>query len=72
MLTKKSVSNVESIERRKHWTDRRTGHDRRNEARLKWQDSDCRSDTPRRAGDLSGEWTEGKVWWKSDKTLPDK
>ncbi len=72
MLNKVSVCNVEIIERRKRWRDRRAGSDRRNEARLKWQVSDSRSDTPRRVGDLSGVLTEGTVWWRSDKHSPNK
>ncbi len=63
---------MESVERRKRWTDRRTENDRRNEARLQWQADDCRSGTPRRVGDFSGELTEGTVWWQSNKELPKK
>jgi len=72
VLSKKSVCNVENIERRKRWRDRREGKDRRNEARLRLQVNDCRSDTPRRVGDFSGVLTEGTVWWRSEKCSPTK
>ena len=68
MSGKASLSNVENIDRRKRWADRRTGSDRRNEERLKIQLYDCRSETPRREGDFSGVLTEGTVWWRADKS----
>ena len=68
MVSKASLSNVENVDRRKRWADRRTGSERRNENRLKIQLHDCRSDTPRRVGDYSGELTEGTVWWRADKS----
>ena len=68
MVSKASISNVENVDRRKRWADRRTGSDRRNENRLKIQLHDCRSDTPRRVGDFSGELTEGTIWWRADKS----
>lgn len=68
MVSKASLCNVEKVDRRKRWADRRTGSDRRNKERLKIQLHDCRSDTPRRVGDFSGELTEGTIWWQPDKS----
>jgi len=55
-------SNVETIERRKHWRDRRVESDRRNPERLRVA-YDCRSGVPRRESDLAGELPEGDIWW---------
>ncbi len=68
MLSRISVCNVERVERRTHWRERRSGHDRRNEQRLRLQLNDSRSDT-RRLGDYSGTLTEGLVWWRPKKNL---
>lgn len=65
MLGRISVCNVERVERRTHWRDRRSGSDRRNEQRLRVQLNEGRSDTPRRLGDYTGALTEGVVWWRS-------
>ena len=54
-MVKKVISNVEQIERRKHWRDRRAGQDRRNPARLRLVSYDCRSRKPRRQSDIGGE-----------------
>lgn len=67
MSSRVSVCNVEEVERRKRWIDRRAGSDRRNQERVKLQAGDCRSGTPRRIGDFSGELNEGSIWWRSDK-----
>jgi hypothetical protein len=63
MPYKNNVSNVEAVERRRHWRDRRAGSDRRNPARLTLSNYDCRSAVPRRAADISGELTDGDIWW---------
>jgi len=66
MSKKDSVANVEAIERRKHWRDRRTGDDRRNPERLRVVSYDCRSGQPRRAADVGGELADGDIWWHKD------
>jgi len=66
MSKKGSVTNVEEIERRKHWRDRRAGDDRRNPERLRLVAYDCRSGLPRRAADVSGELADGDIWWKKE------
>ena len=63
MSKKDSVANVEEIERRKEWSDRRAGADRRNPERLRLVSYDCRSGQPRRSADVSGELADGDVWW---------
>ena len=68
MLKKNSVANVEVVERRRHWRDRRTGSDRRNEGRLNLTNYDCRSGFPRRASDVTGELTDGEIWWNKTTT----
>ena len=68
MPKKSSVANVEAVERRKHWCDRRTVADRRNPARLRLITYDCRSGFPRRASDVAGELAEGDVWWNAEAT----
>lgn len=68
MSKKHSVANVEAVERRKHWRDRRAGGDRRNPERLYLTSFDCRSGLPRRASDVSGELADGDVWWNKDAT----
>ncbi len=67
MSKKGSASNVETVERRKDWIDRRAGGDRRNPQRLRLVSYDCRSGQPRRQADIGGELNDGDVWWnKSD------
>ena len=61
-------SNVETVERRKHWRDRRAGDDRRNPQRLRLVSDDCRSGQPRRQSDIGGELSDGEVWWSRDTT----
>ena len=68
MSKKSSVANVETIERRKHWRDRRVSADRRNPERLRLVSYDCRSRSPRRVADVTGELTDGDVWWNSSST----
>jgi len=63
MLKKSNISNVETVERRMHWRDRRTGNDRRNSGRLNLNSVECRSGQPRRAADIGGELSDGDVWW---------
>jgi len=63
MSKKSNTSNIEPVERRKHWRDRRLGDDRRNAQRLQLTIYDCRSGQPRRASDLAGELTDGNIWW---------
>lgn len=68
MSKKSSTANVESVERRKHWRDRRDGGDRRNPERLQLTTYDCRSGQPRRVSDVGGELADGDVWWNGDST----
>jgi hypothetical protein len=68
MPKKHSVHNVEAIERRKHWIDRRSGQERRSSERLRLSGTDCRSGQPRRVADISGETTEGEIWWSNKDT----
>ena len=63
MAVKDSVSNIEPAERRKHWRDRRAGKDRRNLQRLRLVSYDCRSGLPRRQSDVSGDESDGDIWW---------
>lgn len=63
MPKKDKISNVEVLERRTHWRDRRLGKDRRNSGRLSLTKYDCRSNQSRRAADVSGELSEGEIWW---------
>ncbi|MCG6937611.1 MAG: hypothetical protein LJE83_05490 [Gammaproteobacteria bacterium] len=68
MSKKSSVTNIEKVERRRHWRDRRNGSDRRNSGRLRFTGADCRSGIPRRDSDLGGELAEGEIWWNKDVT----
>lgn len=68
MSKKSSVANVETIERRKHWRDRRVSDDRRNPERMRMVSYDCRSGSPRRAADVAGELSDGDVWWTKGAT----
>jgi hypothetical protein len=63
MNKKHKVSNVEAVERRKHWLDRRKGKERRASGRIQVSSFDCRSGLPRRASDVGGELADGDVWW---------
>ena len=71
MSKKDSVANVEAVERRKEWRDRRSGDDRRNTERLRLVSYDCRSGQPRRASDLSGELADGEIYWHKTATEKD-
>ena len=64
MDMRKLDSNVETIERRKHWRDRRMQSDRRNPERQSHSAVDCRENSPRRSSDVSGELHNGEVWWE--------
>ncbi len=68
MSGKDSVSNVEAIERRKGWSDRRTEDDRRNSQRLSLISYDCRTGQPRRQSDIGGKLNDGDVWWNTRDT----
>ena len=68
MSKKDSFSNVETVERRMHWRDRRAGSDRRNSGRLNLDSAECRSEPPRRAADIAGELSDGDVWWNKSVT----
>lgn len=68
MSKKGSESNVEAVERRHHWRDRRSGTDRRSMDRVKLSSFDCRSGEPRRTADVGGELAEGDIWWKKSVT----
>lgn len=63
MSKKVTTSNIEPIERRHAWQDRRSGSDRRNPQRLSLVNYDCRTGQPRRKSDLGGELSDGDVWW---------
>ena len=60
------TSNVEKVERRKHWRDRRKVSERRNQERLSHMESDCRNNVPRRESDVSGTLVEGELWWSGN------
>ena len=62
-MSKKNISNIESVERRHAWQDRRSGNDRRNLQRLRLVSYDCRTGQPRRKSDLAGELSDGDIWW---------
>lgn len=66
MSKKTNVTNVESVERRKHWRDRRDSEERRNPLRIHVSGEDCRSGQPRREADLGGELADGDVWWNKE------
>jgi len=68
MSGKGSVSNVEAVERRKKWRDRRASNDRRNPQRLSLVSYDCRSGQPRRQSDIGGKLNDGDIWWNKDGT----
>lgn len=68
MLKKGSESNVERVERRMHWRDRRSGKDRRSDVRVMLSNFDCRSGKPRRSSDISGALAEGEIWWNKKVT----
>ncbi len=68
MSRKGSVANVEPVERRKHWLDRREAEDRRNPQRLRLVSYDCRSGRPRRQSDVGGALSDGEVWWSKADT----
>ena len=69
MSRKSSAGNVEPVERRKHWRDRRaSSEDRRNPQRLRLVSYDCRSGQPRRQADISGDLSDGDVWWNKSGT----
>ena len=69
MSKKSDTSNVETVERRKHWRDRRSGCERRNAARMQLTADECRSGQPRRASDLSGELSDGDIWWRKENDI---
>lgn len=68
MSGKDDSSNVEAVERRKDWCDRRAGDDRRNLQRLRLVSYDCRSGQPRRQADVGGELADGDIWWNKSGT----
>ncbi len=68
MSKKENATDVESVERRKHWRDRRASDDRRNSERMRLVSYDCRTGLPRRQSDLTGEVTDGEIWWNKDAT----
>ncbi len=68
MSKKSSASNIEAVERRKHWRDRRVESDRRNPARLRLVTYDCRSGAPRRESDIAGKLSDGDIWWDKKDT----
>ena len=66
MSDAEGISNVEMVERRKHWRDRRNSNDRRNLQRLKQVEFDCRSGQPRRQSDVARTLAEGEIWWNKE------
>lgn len=66
MSHSKNTPNVEKIERRKEWIERRKMPDRRNQERLNHMGEDCRSNVPRRESDVAGTLVEGELWWSGD------
>jgi len=68
MSKKEKIVNVEPVERRKHWRDRRANDDRRKSQRMQLVSYDCRSGLPRRQSDLTGELSDGEIWWHKDAT----
>jgi hypothetical protein len=68
MSKKSSSGNVQPVERRNQWHDRRLGDDRRNFRRLQLTVYDCRSGQLRRSADMAGELTDGDIWWSKDAT----
>ena len=71
MPKKQNTGSPVTVERRKHWRDRRTGSDRRNPQRLRLVSYDCRSGQPRRQSDIAGELSDGDVWWTNGNTRDD-
>jgi hypothetical protein len=69
MSKKSDASNIQPVERRKHWRDRRSGGERRNLGRLALTVDECRSGMPRRTSDLSGELSDGEIWWGAGKDI---
>lgn len=67
MSHSENTPNVEKIERRKDWIERRKKSDRRNQERLNHADEDCRSNIPRRESDITGTLVEGELWWMGDR-----
>jgi len=65
MLKPPKVSRVKATERRKHWNDRRVVSDRRHSQRLRLITYDCRAGSHRRTADISGELSEGEIWWNN-------
>jgi len=63
MSGKDKISNIELVERRKDWNDRRAGDDRRISQGMRLLSEDCRSGKPRRQSDISGELNDGDIWW---------
>ncbi len=68
MPKKENTANTVTVERRKHWRDRRAGSDRRNPQRLRLVSYDCRSGQPRRQSDVAGALSDGVVWWANGDT----
>ena len=63
MPKKQNTESTVTVERRKHWRDRRAGSDRRNPQRLRLVSYDCRSGQPRRQADVAGALSDGDIWW---------
>ena len=66
--SKSDSADIENVERRRSWQDRRADHDRRNPERLRLANNDCRSGIARRIADRRGELAEGEIWWRDDVT----
>ena len=64
-----NTSNVEKVERRKHWRDRRKVSERRSQGRLSHMEEDCRNDSPRRESDITGTLVEGELWWSGHQSF---
>ena len=56
-----------NLNRRANWAERRSSEERRNDYRVSVMQDDCRRGVPRRESDISGDASEGNVWWKEKK-----
>ena len=53
-----------NFNRRLNWAERRNNEERRNTYRVSVMQDDCRRGVPRRESEISGDNSEGNVWWK--------
>ncbi len=55
-------SHRQPVDRRRHWSERRSGTDRRNPARISHDIYDCRTGIQRRTSDIGGELDADMCW----------